>query len=281
MALEGAEGGKEKDESKNILYRIPFWAEIGGALSGQVMEKSESESEELKSAQLLPKEASDKTDSNQSESAMLLAYIWNRPKKLPRQPSTLEDADISKAAAEAHAPETNETPSGSRRIFAGDPLALTEDEEMEQRKTRETIVRNFGKHLDNIAAENGEKFVKATGGLGELVGRVGSKLLEVWDLNDLRDDTMQMKDHYEPGIKEAAGNAVASAGEHTQMLVVSAGTHTNRLLQHAQELSKSASSSDDVSEVISQSASAPTSTGTPRLLPAAIVLGQGARSTFD
>ena len=255
MACEGVEGGKEKDESKNILYRIPFWAEIGGALSGQVMEKSESESEELRSAQLLPKEASDKTDSNQSESAMLLAYIWNRPKKLPRQPSTLDDA--------AHAPETNETPSrrGLRRIFAGDPLALTEDEEMEQRKTRETIVRNFGKHLDNIAAENGEKFVKATGGLGELVGRVGSKLLEVWDLNDLRDDTMQMKDHYEPGIKEAAGNAVASAGEHTQMLVVSAGTHTNRLLQHAQELSKSASSSDDVSEVISQSASAPTSTG--------------------
>jgi len=265
MAWEGDQRGKEKDETQNILYRIPFWAEIGGALSGQVMEKSESESEngseseELRSAQQLPKEASDKTDSNQRESAMLLACVWNRPKKLPRQPSTLDDADISKAAHH----ETNETPSrrGLRRIFAGDPLALTEDEEMEQRKTRETIVRNFGKHLDNIAAENGEKFVKATGGLGELVGRVGSKLLEVWDLNDLRDDTMQMKDHYEPGIKEAAGNAVASAGEHTAMLVVSAGTHTNRLLQHAQELSKSASSSDDVSEVISQSASAPTSTG--------------------
>jgi hypothetical protein len=262
---QGDQRGKEKDETQNILYRIPFWAEIGGALSGQVMEKSESESEngseseELRSAHQLPKEASDKTDSNQRESAMLLACVWNRPKKLPRQPSTLDDADISKAAHH----ETNETPSrrGLRRIFAGDPLALTEDEEMEQRKTRETIVRNFGKHLDNIAAENGEKFVKATGGLGELVGRVGSKLLEVWDLNDLRDDTMQMKDHYEPGIKEAAGNAVASAGEHTQMLVVSAGTHTNRLLQHAQELSKSASSSDDVSEVISQSASAPTSTG--------------------
>jgi hypothetical protein len=280
MAWEVAEDGKEKDESKNILYRIPFWAQIGDALSGQVMEKSESESEELRSSQQLPKEASDKTDSNQRESAMLLACVWNRPKKSPRQPSTLDDDDISKAAAEAHAPETKETAS-HRRIFVGDPLALTEDEEMEQRKTREAIVRNFCKHLDNITAENGEKLVKATGGLGETMGRIGRTLLDVWDLNDLRDDTMQMKDHYEPGIKEAAGNAVASAGEHTQMLVVSAGTHTNRLLQHAQELSKSASSSDDVSEVISQSASAPTSTGTPRLLPpAAIVLGQGCTVVF-
>jgi hypothetical protein len=120
-------------------------------------------------------------------------------------------------------------------------LAHAEEEEMQQRKTRETIVRNVAQHLDNITAENGEKLAKATGGLAESVGRIGKTFFDVWNLNDLKDDTMQMKDRYEPSIKEAAGNAVTSAGEHTRMLVVSAGNHTQKLLQHAQDLSGSAS----------------------------------------
>jgi hypothetical protein len=45
--------------------------QIGGSLSGHDMKNSESESEELRSAQHRPKEASDKTEINQRASALL------------------------------------------------------------------------------------------------------------------------------------------------------------------------------------------------------------------
>ncbi len=115
----------------------------------------------------------------------------------------------------------------------------------------------------NRKEANGEKDVMrkvnetVTGGLGKIIGRVGSKLLEVRDLNDLRADTIQMKDHYAPGIKEAAGNAVTRAGERTKMLVVSAGEHTQVPPQHARELPKAPGAHQELCEQESMTPTVP------------------------
>ena len=36
---------------------------------------------------------------------------------------------------------------------------------------------------------------KATEGLAKKLGKAGEKLIQVWDLNDLKDGTMEMKEH--------------------------------------------------------------------------------------
>ena len=50
-------------------------------------------------------------------------------------------------------------------------------------------------HLERSSSEVGEKVAKATGELGKNLQKAGETLLIVWDLNDLKDDTMEMKDH--------------------------------------------------------------------------------------
>ena len=81
-----------------------------------------------------------------------------------------------------------------------DPFVLSKAEELEHAKLREEIVRNFAQRIDNL--EIGEKIAKATGDFGKNLGKAGDKLLKVWDLNDLKDDTIEMKEHYEEDIKE-------------------------------------------------------------------------------
>jgi len=93
----------------------------------------------------------------------------------------------------------------------GDPLALSKDEEKQHQQMREDIVRNFGRHIDKL--EIGEKFKQVTGDLSKNLGKAGDKLLNVWDLNDLKDDTIEMKEHYEVDIKEDLGKRVKGAQE--------------------------------------------------------------------
>ena len=50
-------------------------------------------------------------------------------------------------------------------------------------------------HLEKNSSEFGEKVAKATDDLGKNLTKAGDKLLAVWDLNDLKDDTIEMKDH--------------------------------------------------------------------------------------
>ena len=49
-------------------------------------------------------------------------------------------------------------------------------------------------HLEKNSSEFGEKVAKATDDLGKNLTKAGDKLLAVWDLNDLKDDTIEMKD---------------------------------------------------------------------------------------
>jgi len=52
---------------------------------------------------------------------------------------------------------------------------------------------NLAKDLNNL--EIGDKLAKATGDLGKNLGKAGEKLIKVWDLNDLKDDAVEMKEH--------------------------------------------------------------------------------------
>lgn len=101
-----------------------------------------------------------------------------------------------------------------RREGVGDPFALTKNEEEEQRLMREAVVRDFAKNMDHHRLEITESLVKATGDLGKNFGKAGDKLLEVWDLNDLKDDTIEMKQHYEEDLKEDLGNIKEDLGKH-------------------------------------------------------------------
>ena len=111
-----------------------------------------------------------------------------------------------------------------RRV--ADPLALSQEEQMQQEKMREEVVRNFAKQLDRL--ELGEKLAKATGDLGKNLGKAGDKLMNVWDLNDLKDDTLEMQEHVGEDIKgdldkhvrgahevvDKAKDAMGKAGDH-------------------------------------------------------------------
>ena len=56
---------------------------------------------------------------------------------------------------------------------------------------------NLAKHLINLQLGDklGDKLAKATRDLGKNLEKAGEKLIEVWDLNDLKNDTMEMKEH--------------------------------------------------------------------------------------
>jgi hypothetical protein len=122
----------------------------------------------------------------------------------------------------------------------GDPLALSDKEQMQHAKMREDIVRNFAKHIDNL--EIGEKLRKATGDLGQNLGKAGDKLMKVWDLNDLKDDTIEMGQHYEEDIKEDLGKRVQGAHEavgKAKNIAANVGEHlrnTGRVLQSMQSM---------------------------------------------
>lgn len=259
------------DESQTILHHIPFWS----ALTGLVQKNPEKETiarsgeEDADDGTSIPPPRSrGEEDADHHPSTTEFARLAG----LKKRHSDLEAKILG--SQEGLLPEIPVAPlketgdaTKSELVMLLAHGVLTEEEEMQQRKTRETILRNFAQHLDNITAENGEKLVKATGGLGETVGRIGKTFFDVWNLNDLKDDTMQMKDRYEPGIKEAAGNAVASAGEHTKKLVVSAGNHTQKLLQHAQDLSGSASAEHVPTDASIASANASTNASDSVWLP--------------
>jgi hypothetical protein len=76
---------------------------------------------------------------------------------------------------------------------AADAMVLSQEEQMQHEKMREEVVRNFAKQLDRL--ELAEKLAKATGDLGKNLGKAGEKLIKVWDLNDLKDDAVEMKEH--------------------------------------------------------------------------------------
>jgi hypothetical protein len=44
---------------------------------------------------------------------------------------------------------------------------------------------------------------KATEALPKKLGKAGEKLIKLWDLNDLKDDTMEMKEHVHDALTEA------------------------------------------------------------------------------
>ena len=52
--------------------------------------------------------------------------------------------------------------------------------------------------LDDVAFGS---LVTATGDLGKNLGKAGNKLMYVWDLNDLKDDTLEMQEHVGEDIK--------------------------------------------------------------------------------
>jgi hypothetical protein len=52
--------------------------------------------------------------------------------------------------------------------------------------------------LDDVALGS---VVTATGDLGKNLGKAGNKLINVWDLNDLKDDTLEMQEHVGEDIK--------------------------------------------------------------------------------
>lgn len=118
---------------------------------------------------------------------------------------------------EATTPAVDNLPrTAPRREGIGDPFALTKIEEEQQRLMREAVVRDFGKKMDHHRVEITESIVKATGDLGKNFGKAGDKLLKVWDLNDLKDDTIEMKQHYEEDIKEDLGNIKQDLGKHVE-----------------------------------------------------------------
>ena len=137
------------------------------------------------------------------------------------------------------------------RRQASDPTALTELELRQNAKMRDEVVRSFAKHLDNL--ELGEKLAKVTGDLGKNLGKAGDKLMNVWDLNDLKDDTLEMKEHVSEDLKEdldkhvkGAHEAVGKAkdamdtakgvvGEHIVRTGMAIKDHTPRLLEDFQK----------------------------------------------
>ena len=76
---------------------------------------------------------------------------------------------------------------------------------------REDWMRTLAKHIDGFAigqksakviGDLGNNISKAGGDFGQNLSKAGDKLLEVWDLNDLKDDTIEYKDHVEKDLKE-------------------------------------------------------------------------------
>ena len=60
---------------------------------------------------------------------------------------------------------------------------------------------------------------KATEGLAKKLGKAGEKLIQVWDLNDLKDDTLEMQEHVGEDIKE-------NVEKHVRGFVAAAGKYT-------------------------------------------------------
>jgi hypothetical protein len=94
---------------------------------------------------------------------------------------------------------------------AADAMVLSQEEQMQHEKMREEVVRNFAKQIDRL--ELAEKLAKATGDLGKNLGKAGDKLMNVWDLNDLKDDTLEMQEHVGEDIKEDLDKHVRGAHE--------------------------------------------------------------------
>jgi uncharacterized protein YjdB len=76
---------------------------------------------------------------------------------------------------------------------------------------REDLMRTLAKHVDGLAigqksakviGDLGDNISKAGGDFGQNLSKAGDKLLKVWDLNDLKDDTIEYKDHVEKDLKE-------------------------------------------------------------------------------
>ena len=107
-------------------------------------------------------------------------------------------------------PALNRRPRLSRR--PPDPwyLALSQEEQMQHEKIREAVIKNFAKQLDRF--ELGEKLAKATGDLGNNLAKAGDNLMNVWDFNDLKDDTLEMQEHV-GDIKEDLDKHVRGAHE--------------------------------------------------------------------
>jgi len=89
---------------------------------------------------------------------------------------------------------------------------------------------------------------KATEGLAKKLGKAGEKLIQVWDLNDLKDGTMEMKEHVldaqasgreEGGVGEegSAGRGGGVGEEGSAETCGSSDAMYNRALEIAQRLS--------------------------------------------
>jgi hypothetical protein len=127
--------------------------------------------------------------------------IQELPTSLSGTPTMVEDqANPPKSPLEGQPP---------RR--AADAMVLSPEEQMQHEKMREEVVRNFAKQLDRL--ELAEKLAKATGDLGKNLGKAGDKLMNVWDLNDLKDDTIEMQEHVGEDIKEDLDKHVRGAHE--------------------------------------------------------------------
>ena len=90
-------------------------------------------------------------------------------------------------------------------------------------------------HLEKNSSEFGEKVAKATDDLGKNLTKAGDKLLAVWDLNDLKDDTIEMKDRVQAvdldQWKEGLDQHVRGANKQLGPLGAAIRTNTKELLQ--------------------------------------------------